>query len=139
MNIQSIKVKTVDTEKLIDFLGISLNENEKLSIDKFAIFEDKFQIDSDCCFSQILKYHWDNQICYMVQIECRIKKYNSKGSYSIRMDGPDLIKCISLEKYLEIAEEVNLTDFIRLDYNPRIQDNQKLLMQYIKNSYSNQN
>jgi len=139
MNIQSIKVKTVDTEKLIDFLAISLNENEKLSIDNFAIFEDKFQIDTDCCFSQIQNFHINNKIFPMIEIECRIKKYNSKGGYSIRMDGPDFIKGISLEKYLELATEVDLVDFIRFDYNPRIQDNQKLLMKYIRDSYPNQN
>ena len=131
MNIQNIKVKTIDTEKLIDFLAISLNENEKLSIDKFAIFEDKFQIDTDCCFSKIINHHINDQLCSMIEIECRIKKYNSDGGYLIKMGEPDFIKAISLKKYLEIAEEVNLTDFIRFNYNPRITSNQKLLMKYI--------
>jgi hypothetical protein len=134
MNIQNIKVKTVDTEKLIDFLGIKLKDNERLSIDSFAIYEDKFQIDSDCCFSEILKYHIKDQVYPMIQIECRIKKYDKKGSYTIRMDKPDFIKGISIEKYLSIATEVNLVDFIRFDYNPRIMGNQKLLMKYIKAS-----
>lgn len=135
MNIQSIKVKTVDTEKLIDFLGIKLKDNEKLSVDRFAIFEDKFQIDSDCCFSEILKYHIKDQIYPMIQIECRIKKYNKEGNYTIRMDNPVFFKGISIQKYLSIAREVNLIDFIRFDYNLRIIDNQKLLMKYIRNSY----
>lgn len=134
MNIQSIKVKTVDTEKLIDFLGIKLLENEKLQIDSFAIFEDKFQIDTDCCFSEIFKYHIKDQIYPMIQIECRIKKYNEKGNYTIRMGNPDFIKGISIEKYLSIATEVNLVDFIRFNYNPRIIGNQKLLMKYIGES-----
>ena len=139
MNIQSIKVKTIDTEKLIEFLAISLNYNEKLSIDKFAIFENKFLIDSDCCFSEIYSAHIDNKIQQVIEIECRIKKYNNDGGYSIRMDKPDFVKIIYLEKYLELATEVDLVDFIRFDYNPRITDNQKLLMKYIRNSYSNQN
>lgn len=131
MNIQNIKVSTVDTEKLIDFLKIKLNETEKLSIDKFAVFQDKFMIDVDCCFSQIDSFHTENSIITALEIPCRIKKYNSKGDYSIRMDKPDFIKVLNLDEYLKLATEVNLVDFIRLDYNPRITSNQKLLMKYI--------
>ncbi len=131
MNIQDIKVKTVSVEKLIEFLAISLNQNEKLSIDKFAIFEDKFQIDIDCCFSLLIPVHFENKIQPMIDIPCRIKSYNSEGGYSIRTDRPDFIKSIKMEDYLKLATEVNLVDFIRLDYNPRITSNQKLLMKYI--------
>jgi hypothetical protein len=136
MNIQDLKVKTVDKEKLIDFLQISLSENEKLSIDSFAIFEDKFGIDIDCCFWEIHNEHFNNEIQPVIEIECRIKKYNKAGSYSIRMDKADFVKTISLADYFKMSSEVSLTDFIRFNYNPRIESNQRLLMKYINQSRS---
>jgi hypothetical protein len=61
MKIETIKVKTVAKEKLIEFLAIPLNEKEQLSIDTFAVFEDKFAVDTDCCFWAISnKYHNNN-------------------------------------------------------------------------------
>lgn len=139
MNIQDIKVKTVDTEKLIDFLAIILSENEKLNIDTFAIFEDKFQISPDCVFSEIQNFHLNNKVQPVIEISCRIRIYKPDGSYSIRMDQPDFVKIISVKSYLRLATEVNLVDFIRFNYNPRITSNQNLLMKYIRNSYSVQN
>ena len=136
MNIKTIKIKKVDTEKLIEFLAIPLNENEKLSIDVFGVFENKFGIDTDCCFWEINKAFFDEKIQDVINIECRIKKYNDKGGYSIRMDRADFVKTISLEDYLKLSEEVLLVDFIRLDYNPRITGNQKLLMKHIRQSYA---
>lgn len=135
MNIQDIKVKTVDTEKLIDFLGIILSENEKLQIDRFAIFENKFQLDTDCVFSEIQNFHLNNKIQPVIEIACRIRTYKPNGSYTIRMDQPDFVKVISVKSYLRLATEVNLVDFIRFNYNPRIIQNQQLLMKYIRNSY----
>lgn len=136
MNIQNVKLKTVEVEKLIDFLAIPLSENEKLSIDKFGIFEDKFQVDTDCCFSILQNGHFNNEIQVVIDIECRIKKFKEDGSYSIRMDKSDFVKTISLKDYLNMATEVNLIDFIRFNYNPRIQGNQSLLMKYIRQSYA---
>lgn len=135
MNIQDIKVKTVDTEKLIYFLGIILSENEKLEIDSFAIFEDKFQINTDCCFSEIQNFHLNNKIQPVIEIACRIRSYKENGSYTIRMDRPDFAKTISIKSYNRLATEVKLVDFIRFNYNPRIMGNQQLLMKYIRNSY----
>lgn len=135
MNIQDIKVKTIDTEKLIELLQISLNENEKLDIDRFAIFEHKFQINADCCFSEIKKFHHNNKVRPVIEINCRIRTYKPDGSYSIRMDEPDFVKIIPVTYYVFLATEVNLVDFIRYNYNPRIMGNQQLLMKYIRNSY----
>lgn len=139
MNIQDIKVKTVDTEKLIDFLGIILSENEKLEIDSFAIFEDKFQISPDCVFSEIQNFHLNNKIQPVIEIDCRIRKYKENGSYTIRMDRPDFVKTISVQSFNRLSKEVNLTDFIRFNYNSRIIGNQQLLMKYIRNSFAIQN
>lgn len=139
MKIQDIKVKTVEVEKLIDFLGIQLLENEKLDIYKFALFEDKFQIDTDCCFSEIEHFHFENKVEACVQISCRVKTFKADGSFKIRMNRPDFIKIISVESYNSLATEVNLVDFIRFNYNPRITGNQQLLMKYIRNSYQIQN
>ena len=136
MKIQDIIVKTIKKEKLIEFLAIQLNENEKLEIETFSVFENKFMINTDCCFSEIKNAHIENEIIPIIEIDCRIKKYNSEGSYSIRMDKPDFIKIIPFEDYLKLTKEVKLIDFIRLDYNPRIIGNQKLLMKYIKESYA---
>lgn len=135
MNIENIEIRTVDNKKLIDFLNIQLEENQELHFDSFGIFEDKFGIDTDCCF-WILQYnHINDKIVKTIDIEFRIKKLKPEGGgYSIRMDGPDFIKTISLEDYLSISENIKLTEFIRYNYNPRIQGNQKLLMQYIKAS-----
>lgn len=134
MNIQDVKVKTVDREKLIDFLAITLKANEKLSIESFAVFEEKFAIDIDCMFWEIQQEHFNNIIQPVIEIDCRIKKYKEDGSYSIRTDKADFAKTISLSDYLSMANEVKLIDFIRYNYNPRIQGNQRLLMQYINKS-----
>ena len=136
MKIQDVNVKTVDTEKLIEFLAVQLAENEKLDIEKFAVFENKFEINIDCCFSEIHNGHFGTEIQPVIDIECRIKKYKPDGSYSLRMDKADFIKTISLEDYFKMATEVKLIDFIRFNYNPRIQGNQNLLMKYIKQSYA---
>ena len=136
MNIKNVKIQVVETEKLIDFLAIPLKENEKLSIDTFGVFENKFEINTDCCFGEIHQAFFNDKIQDVIDLECRIKKYDAKGSYSIRMDRADFIKTISLEDYLKLSKEVLLVDFIRLDYNPRIISNQKLLMKYINASYA---
>lgn len=131
MEIQDIKVKTVKTDKLIEFLGIQLNEKEKLDIETLAVFETKFAIDTDCCFSEINNQHFDSKIQPVIDFGCRIKRFNPDGSSTIRMDKVDFVKTISLEDYFKIATEVKLIDFIRFNYNPRIQQNQSLLMKYI--------
>jgi hypothetical protein len=132
MKIQDIKVKTVSIENLEKFLAIELPENQKLSIDNFAVFEDKFGIDTDCCFWELQAGHFNNKIQTVIDIDCRIKYFKENGSYSIRMDKPDFVKTISLEDYISISEELNLVEFIRFNYNPRIQQNQALLMKYIR-------
>jgi hypothetical protein len=139
MNIQDIKVKTVSVEKLIEFLAIDMPKGQKLSVDTLAVFEDKFQINTDCIFCRIQNYHFNKKMQPCIELEFRIKNYKPDGSYTIRMDRPDFIYPIPLEDYFQIATEVNIVDFIRLDYNPRITSNQKLLMKYIKDSYSEQN
>lgn len=135
MKIQDIKLKTVETEKLIEFLNIELNENETLHIDKFAIFENLFEIDTDCCFAELGTQHIDNEIQTVIEIACRIKKRTPTG-YTIRMDRADFYKIISLKDYEKMATEVMLVDFIRFNYNPRIESNQRLLMKHIKESSS---
>lgn len=132
MKIENVIIKTVETEKLIDYLKIELKENEKLHIDKFGVWEDRFAIDSDCCFWELSNKHIENDVVAVIDVECRIKKFNKEGSYSMRMDKPDFSKTITLEEYLSISKEIHLIEFIRFNYNPRIQGNQKLLMQYIK-------
>ena len=129
--IEEIIVKTVDAKKLIDFLAIKLNDGEELYIDKFAIFEDRFGIDTDCCFWEIESKHIDNKIQPVIEVECRIKKRTPNG-YTIRMDKPDFTKLVPLKDYFDISNEVKLIDFIRYNYNPRIVGNQILLMKYIK-------
>ena len=131
MEIQDIKVKTVKTEKLIEFLAIQLDENEKLDIETLAVFETKFAIDIDCCFSEIKNQHIDSKIQPVIDFGCRIKRFKPDGSSTIRMDKVDFVKTISLENYFKIATEVKLIDFIRFNYNPRIQQNQSLLLKYI--------
>ena len=133
INIEDITVKTVDTKKLIEFLAIELNNDEELYIDRFAIFEDKFGIDTDCCFWEIEAKHIDNKIQPVIEVECRIKKIKPDGGYSMRMDKADFTKAIPLKDYFDISNEVRLIDFIRYNYNPRIEGNQRLLMKYIKN------
>jgi hypothetical protein len=132
MKIENLTVKTVKRDKLIEFLAIPLNENEELNIDNFAVYEKMYGIDIDCCFWDIHDAMFDNKIQPVIDIECRIRKYNEEGGYSIRMDRADFVKTISLDDYFKIAEEVKLIDFIRFNYNPRITSNQKLLIQYIR-------
>ena len=136
MNIKDIKVRTVNLDELIKYLSIKLPEKQELAIDKFAVFEDKFVIDSDCCFSHVEHYHIDNEIKSYIEISCRVKKFNDDKSYSIRMDRADFTKLISLENFISISHDVDLIEFIRYNYNPRITSNQNLLLDYIKQSYS---
>lgn len=131
MNISDVKVKSVKSEKLVEFLAIKLKENQKLNVENFCVFDNFFMIDSDCCFGEIINGHFDNVIQPIIEIECRIKTYNSDGGYSLRMDKPDFVKIILLSQYLELATEINLIDFIRFNYNPRIMSNQNLLMKHI--------
>lgn len=131
MLIEKIKVSTVDKQELIKFLNIPLKENEELSVDRFAVYENEFAIDIDACFWPIEKEHFNNVIQDTVPIYCRVKKHHDDKSFSIKMT-PDFVKRISLKDYLTMATEVRLVDFIRYNYNPRIQANQKLLMKHIK-------
>ena len=133
MKIEDVIVKTVETQELIEFLAIKLNENEQLRIGRFAVFEDKFAIDTDCCFGKIQNQHFNDEIQPVIEIECRIKK-RTKDGCSIRMDKPDFVKTISLKDYFKLSKEVALIDFIRYNYNPRIERNQRLLMKYINNT-----
>jgi hypothetical protein len=48
------------------------------------------------------------------------------------MDKADFVASISLQDYLSMATEVNLTDFIRFNYNPRIENNQRLFLEKIE-------
>ena len=75
----------------------------KLSADSFAVFEDKFGIDTDCCFWELNKGHFNGKIQTVIDVECRIKNYKPDGSYSIRMDKADFVKTISLEDFISIA------------------------------------
>lgn len=131
MKIQDIKVKMISTEKLEKILAVELEENQKLIVDSFAVFEDKLGIDTDCCFWELNKAHFNAKIQTVIDVDCRIKHYKEDGSYSIRIDKPDFVKTISLEDYISISKEVNLIDFIRFNYNPRVSQNQSLLMKYI--------
>lgn len=133
MKIQDLEVKTVDKEKLIEFMKIELGENEELSVDNFAIFEELFGLDIDCCFWQIEHAHFEGKIQPVVEVTCRIKKMK-EGGYSIRMDRPDFVKIIPLSDLFNMATTVKLTDFIRFNYNPRISANQNLLMKHIRES-----
>jgi hypothetical protein len=132
MKIENLTVKTVKEEKLIEFLAITLKENEELSIENFAVYDNLFGIDIDCCIWHIHDAMFNDKIQPVIDIECRIKKYNDEGSYSIRIDRADFVKTISLEDYFKMSEEMKLVDFIRFDYNPRISKNQSLLMKYIR-------
>ena len=135
MTIQDITVQVVNIEKLIAHLDIPLPENQKICIDQFAIYEDKFDIDIDSNFCDINVHISEKQICRCVEIPIRLKTYNEKGSYSIRMDRADFIKVLPLSEVLALAHEQKLTNFIRFNYNPRIISNQKLLMKQIRHSY----
>jgi len=99
MKIENVIIRTVETEKLIEFLAIELKENEKLSINKFGVFEDKFGIDTDCVFWIINNAYIDDVAQPSVDIECRIRTYAKDGSYTIRMDKADFVKTITLESY----------------------------------------
>ena len=131
MKLEHITVQHVNTEKLIEHLNIELKENESLVIEKFAVWSDKYGIDTDCCFWEIVDKHIENVVVKCIDLECRIKKFDGDGSYRLRMDKADFVKTITLNDYLELAVDVQLVDFIRLDYNPRISTNQRLLMKYI--------
>ncbi|OBQ56075.1 hypothetical protein JJL45_05320 [Tamlana sp. s12] len=132
IKIANITVQYAEAEKLVKYLNIKLKDNETLIIENFAVWSDKFGIDIDCCFWNIVKKHIENEFVMCIDIECRIKKYHENGTATIRIDRPDFVKTITLKEYLKLAEDVQLVDFIRYNYNPRIIQNQKLLIKYIK-------
>lgn len=134
MKIENIMVKTVELEILEKYFDFNLNENERISIDSFCIYKAHLEIDSDCCFCELIPKLHDGRIQFGIDIPCRIKKYNDEGGYSIRMDKPDFYVTIGLEDYLKRSKEVKLIDFIRYNYNPRIISNQNLLMKHIISS-----
>jgi hypothetical protein len=129
--IEEISIKTVDQNKLIDFLAITLNDNEELYIDKFAIYEDKWCVDTDCIFWPIQKKHIDGKIQSVLDIDCRIKKLTAERGWTLLIDMPDFVKSILLDDFIKISNEVKFIDFIRYNYNFRIRVNQSLFMKYI--------
>jgi hypothetical protein len=132
IKLEDIILRTVEKDKLYNLLDIILPENQKLHIDAFAVYKDVYVVDADCCFWDIPKQHFAGKIQPVLVIECRIKKYDSEGRYSIRMDKFDFIKIVQLSDYLSISQEIKMTDFIRFNYNPRIEGNQRLFLEYIK-------
>jgi len=131
--IENIIVNHVSPEKLSAFLNIKLESNQKLLIEKFAVWSSTLGISTDSCFWHIMDRHQDNNtIVKCVDIECRIQKFTSENGYSLRMDKPDFIKTITLDDYLKLSTPLKLIDFIRYNYNPRIISNQKLLLNHIK-------
>jgi hypothetical protein len=132
IKLEDITLRTVEKDKLYNFLDIILPENQKLHIDTFAVYKDVCAVDTDCCFWDIHEQHFDGKIQPVLMIECRIKKYDSEGRYSIRMDKSDFIKTVPLSDYLSISQEIKMTDFIRFNYNPRIESNQRLFLKHIE-------
>jgi len=132
MKISEIIVKTVAVEKLIENLIFPLNDKYKIDIHPFCIYKDLFEIDTDCCFYELTSKLHDGKIQKVIEIAARIKKYKEDGSFTLRMDQPDFYISFPIDKYLELATDVKLVDFIRYNYNPRIMDNQNLLMRYIR-------
>lgn len=130
MKIEEIIVKTASKDEIIKLINIQLEEDQEIYFNKIAVYRDLYDIDPDCCFSQINQHHIKGKIIPVLEIECRIKKRTPDG-YTIRMDGPDFIAVVPLEEFFKIAEDVKLIDFIRYNYNPRIQRNQVELMKYI--------
>lgn len=134
MKIDSIKVNVVSEKDLVNFLNVKLKHKEELSVEYFALWEDKYCITPDCTFWEVTDRWYNNKSNKVIDIECRVKKYNNEGGYSIRMDKSDFVCTITLKDYLALAKEVDLIEFIRYNYNPRIQANQKLLMEYINDT-----
>lgn len=131
MNIQDVIIRTVEVEKLEKYFNFPLRENEKIELSRFCIYKANYEIDTDCFFSEINPKLHDGKIQFVIDIPCRIKKYDADGNFSMRMDQPDFYATIPLNDYLLISTEVMLVDFIRYNYNPRIISNQNLLMKYI--------
>jgi len=133
MKIEQVIVQVPDIDKLIELINIPLPENQKLYIDKFAIFGTRYGIDADCMFWDLYSEYIDGVIKPVVSIGIRIKHFNKNGGYQIRMDKDDFVKNIAVDDLLKISTSQNLVDFIRFNYNPRIEGNQRLLMKYINN------
>lgn len=130
MKIEDILVKTASKNEIIKLINIPLEKDQEIYFDNIAVYQDLYDIDPDCCFSQINQHLINGKIIPVLEIECRIKKRTPDG-YTLRMDGPDFIAIVPLEDFLNIAEDVKLIDYIRYNYNPRIMRNQDELMKYI--------
>lgn len=134
MKIQDIKIQTVTTEVLKDFLNIKLEPKQELQVFPFAVWKDKYALDTDCIFWELQQEHVKETVETVLRVECIIKYLKDDGSYTVKSFKPDFIKTILLSDYLKLSKEIKLVDFIRFNYNPRIMSNQKLFMSYIKSA-----
>jgi hypothetical protein len=53
-------------------------------------------------FLEINQAFFNEKYKHAIDIECRIKKYNDKGGYSIRMDKADFVKNNFFRRLFEI-------------------------------------
>jgi hypothetical protein len=130
MNIESISVKKVERDILKESLKIPVTDNSLLEIRNFCVYEDAFCIDNDCVFWEIENKYFEGKVQKVISIPCWLHIVDSNGFQSTHYYS-DFSADISLEAYLKMAERINLTDFIRYNYNPRIISNQRLLLKFI--------
>lgn len=129
MNFEDIQVRVVDTEKLIELFGISVPENQRLKIQKECVFEDHFMICTDCMFSEIKQYHHKGKIQKCLLFECSFDTKTSENGWKIGTTR--FGKFMTYDEFLANSKLMPITDFIRHNYNPRIIENQNLLLEYI--------
>ena len=138
MELSQIMVDHVKPEKLSTYLSIDLPENQELTICNFAVMDSHFIIETDACFSEIgYPYHYEGKIQPVIEIVCFISHWNPDRTQCTNCINPDFIKIIPLEDYLQLSEKKKLIEFVRWDYNGRIKQNQKLLIEEL-NKYLSQ-
>ncbi len=131
MDIKDVIVRKIDSKKLLSFLNIELEENQELEVSSFALYKDKIELTPDCCFGYLPKKHFKGKIQTVVDVACHIVKINKdKGIRSYPMN-PSFYKAVAFDDLKLLSEKVKLIDFIRYNYNPRIIQNQNLLMKHI--------
>jgi hypothetical protein len=129
-SLEKINVWVLNTQQFIELFKIKVPINQRLSIKKECLYKEDFMIDIDCLFSEVEQHYHKSKIQKTLSFNCR---FDTKSESGWLIGTERFKKVITLKIFLEEAELLPITKFIRYNYNPRITSNQNLLLEYINN------
>lgn len=128
-SLEEIQVRVIDTEKLKTIFRIEVPNNKRLCIKKECLYADAFMIDTDCIFSEVNEYYHKYHIQKCLLFECSFDTKLADNGWRIGTTRFGTV--MTLNEFLMNSTLIPITEFIRYNYNPRIINNQKLLLEYI--------